>query len=144
VSGVLLALSFPKYGHPAFGWIALTPLLLSLVSARSLPRAFALGLVTGVVFFTGTLYWITRVMVMYGGLQAWVAVLVNAALIAYLALFPALFAMAVRRLLASHGPAALIASPLVWVATELGRTHLFTGFPWVLLGYSQTSVLPVA
>jgi apolipoprotein N-acyltransferase len=32
----------------------------------------------------------------------------------------------------------------VWVATELGRTRLFTGFPWVLLGYSQTDVLPVA
>ena len=24
-SGVLLALSFPKFGHPAFGWIALAP-----------------------------------------------------------------------------------------------------------------------
>ncbi len=32
----------------------------------------------------------------------------------------------------------------MWVATELGRTHVFTGFPWVLLGYSQTTVLPVA
>ena len=27
----------------------------------------------------------------------------------------------------------------VWVATELGRTYLFTGFPWVLLGYSQAT-----
>jgi apolipoprotein N-acyltransferase len=35
-------------------------------------------------------------------------------------------------------------APIVWVATEFGRTHLFTGFPWVLLGYSQASVLPVA
>ena len=39
---------------------------------------------------------------------------------------------------------ALLAAPLVWVATELGRTHLFTGFPWVLLGYSQATVLPIA
>ena len=30
------------------------------------------------------------------------------------------------------------------MATELGRTYLFTGFPWVLLGYSQASVLPIA
>ena len=37
-----------------------------------------------------------------------------------------------------------MAAPLVWVATELGRTYVFTGFPWVLLGYSQTTVLPIA
>ncbi len=107
-------------------------------------RAFALGVVCGSVYFAGTLYWITEVMVMYGGLQTWVAVLVNAALIAYLALFPAVFALIVRRLLVSHGRTSLLASPVVWVTTELGRTYLFTGFPWVLLGYSQTPVLPIA
>src|SRR5260221_13873816 len=90
-SGVLLALSFPKFGHPALAWIALAPLLLAL-SGTTLRRAFNLGLVTGLVYFTGTLYWITRVMVMYGDLSTWVAVLVNAALVAYLALFPAIFA----------------------------------------------------
>jgi len=107
-------------------------------------RAFLLGLLTGVVYFTGTLYWITRVMVIYGDLQTWVAVLVNAALVAYLAIFPALFAATTRRIVVVHGQRALIAAPVVWVATELGRTHLFTGFPWVLLGYSQATVLPVA
>ncbi len=103
-----------------------------------------LGLVTGVVYFSGTLYWITRVMVLYGDLQPWVAVLVNGALIAYLALFPAVFALVMRRVVIVHGRPALMAAPFVWVATELGRTHLFTGFPWVLLGYSQTTVLPIA
>jgi apolipoprotein N-acyltransferase len=107
-------------------------------------RAFVLGLVAGGVYFSGTLYWITRVMMVYGGLQAWVAVLVNAALIAYLALFPAIFAMVMRRLLAANGRTAMLAAPFVWTATELGRTHLFTGFPWVLLGYSQVTVLPIA
>ncbi len=107
-------------------------------------RAFALGLVAGAVYFSGTLYWITRVMMVYGGLQAWVAVLVNAALIAYLALFPAVFAMVMRRLLTATGRTAMLTAPFVWTATELGRTHLFTGFPWVLLGYSQVTVLPIA
>ena len=142
-SGVLLALSFPKFGHPAFGWIALTPLLVALGTA-TLWRAFALGLIAGLVYFTGTLYWITRVMVLYGDLQPWVAVLVNAALIAYLALFPAIFALLTRRITLAHGARAIIAAPLVWIATELGRTHLFSGFPWVLLGYSQVTVLPIA
>jgi apolipoprotein N-acyltransferase len=142
-SGVLLALSFPKFGHPAFGWIALAPLLVALARGGTLRRAFGLGLTTGIIYFAGTLYWITRVMVMYGNLAGWVAVLVNAALIAYLALFPALFAVVMRRIIAAHGPPAIMAAPLVWVATELGRTHLLTGFPWVLLGYSQASVVPI-
>jgi apolipoprotein N-acyltransferase len=106
--------------------------------------AFILGLTTGAVYFTGTLYWITNVMAVYGGLATIVAVLVNALLIAYLSLFPAIFAMVVSRLSAALGPRSLLIAPCAWVATELGRTYLLTGFPWVLLGYSQTTVLPVA
>jgi apolipoprotein N-acyltransferase len=124
-------------------WIALAPLLVALGGA-SLKRALGLGFVTGLVYFTGTLYWITRVMAVYGALQPFVAFLINALLVAFLALFPALFAVVVRRLVVSYGPRTLLIAPLVWVSTELGRTYVMTGFPWVLLGYSQVSVLPVA
>jgi apolipoprotein N-acyltransferase len=96
------------------------------------------------VYFTGTLYWITRVMVLYGGLQPAVGVLVNALLIVYLALFPALFALVTCRLGLRFGAVGIMLAPLVWVATELGRTHLLGGFPWVLLGYSQVRVIPIA
>jgi apolipoprotein N-acyltransferase len=142
VSGALFVLSFPKFGHPAFGWIALTPLLVALTGA-TLRRAFLLGLTTGIIYFTGTLYWITGVMAMYGGLQTWVAVLINAGLIAYLALFPALFALITRRIVMAYGRSVLMAAPVVWVATELGRAYI-TSFPWELLGYSQVTVLPIA
>ncbi len=136
------------------GWIALAPLLYALSgvasseSARShsasLRQAFVFGLLTGVVFFAGTLYWITHVMVVYGGITSWVGVLINALLITYLSLFPALFALATRHVVSRGGRWALMLSPFVWVANEVGRTYVFTGFPWVLLGYSQTTVLPVA
>lgn len=143
ISGVLLALSFPGYGYPALAWIALAPLLIAL-DRGTLPRACGLGLVAGLLYFSGTLYWITQVMVVYGGLHPAVAVSVNATLVAYLAVFPAVFAVVMWRIQLAFGHRALLAAPVVWVATELGRTHLFGGFPWVLLGYSQTSVLPVA
>jgi apolipoprotein N-acyltransferase len=142
-SGVLLACSFPSFGHPEVGWIALTPLVLAL-AAGSVWHAFFLGLATGFVYFVGTLYWITHVMHAYGGLALWTSVLVNAGLIGYLALFVAVFAAVTRRIVMSAGANGLLAAPLVWVMTELGRTHVLSGFPWVLLGYSQTSVLPVA
>src|SRR5882762_4635313 len=69
-SGLLLTLSFPKFGHPAFGWIALAPLLVALSSRVSLARAFLLGLTTGIIYLTGTLYWITGVMAVYGGFES--------------------------------------------------------------------------
>jgi apolipoprotein N-acyltransferase len=143
-SGALLALSFPKFGHPAFAWIALAPLLVALTLGNTtLRRAFSLGLLTGIVYFTGTLYWITGVMAKYGDMASWVAVPINALLVLYQAAFVAVFALVLRRIVVKHGFLALIAAPVVWVATELGRTHFLTGFPWVLLGYSQTSVLPI-
>lgn len=143
-SGVLLVLSFPKFGHPAFGWIALAPLLVAIMGRMSLLRAFALGLTSGAIYLFGTLYWLSTVMSRYGDINIAGAIVINALFVAYLALYPALFAVVMRRLAIALGPAALAAAPFVWTATELGRMYVFTGFPWVLLGYSQASVLPIA
>ena len=125
------------------------PLLLALrgtltPSPPSLQRAFAFGILSGIVYFTGTLYWITGVMVTYGGLTRPVAIIVNGLLVAYLALFPGLFAVGIATLRAGWGASALLLAPAVWVTTELGRMYLLGGFPWELLGYSQTPVLPIA
>jgi len=144
LSGILLALSFPKFGHPAIAWIALTPLLIALSRRVSLVRAFWLGLLTGALYLWGTLYWLSNVMTRYGDINFAASIAINALFIAYLALYPALFAVIIRRLTMAFGSAALIAVPFVWTATELGRMYIFTGFPWVLLGYSQSTVLPIA
>jgi apolipoprotein N-acyltransferase len=140
----VLVFSFPRFGHPAFAWIALAPLLVALGRRLTLGRSFLLGVTTGLVYFAGTLYWITHVMVVYGGLPTAVAVPVNAALVAYLAIYPAIFAVVVGRGVRAFGVTALMAAPFVWVATELGRAYFFTGFPWVLVGYSQVDALPIA
>ncbi len=96
LSGALIVGSFPSFGTPTLAWVALAPLLIALTRG-SLRHAFFLGLTTGIVYFVGTLYWVTNVMAEYGGLAVWTAMLVNALLIAYLALYPALFAMTMRR-----------------------------------------------
>ncbi len=145
LSGVLLALSFPKFGHPAAAWLALTPLIVAVLrrplTAR---RAFALGWLSGVVCFTGTLYWLVETMTTFGGLATPLAVFAAGLLVAYLSLFPAAFAVILGRLAKSFGTRALAIAPAVWVATELGRQYVWDGFPWTLLGYSQVTVLPIA
>ena len=144
LSGALLVLSFPSLGHPAAAWVALMPLLVVLQATRSLRLAFGLGLTTGAVHFAGTLPWLTQVMIEFGGLPLPVGVLLNGLLVAYLALFPAAFAVVVVWLCTRLGGWALLGAAPVWVTTELGRLWLFGGFPWELLGYSQTGVPPVA
>lgn len=149
LSGVLLALSFPKFGHPACAWLALTPLTVAIVRgpAPARPaarRAFFLGLVTGAVYFAGTLYWLVETMTTFGGLAIPLAAFAASLLVAYLSLFPAAYAFVLARLTTSFGTAALAIAPFVWVTTELGRQYVWDGFPWALLGYSQATILPVA
>ena len=145
LSGALLALSFPRYGHPAFAWIALVPLLVALTERRPPPlRAFLLGLTSGFVYFTGTLYWTGTVIRTFGGIPLPAAVLGVILLALYQGFFPALFALISRRLIARGGTGALFLSAAAWVATEFFRGIVFGGFPWVLLGDSQVTVLPVA
>jgi apolipoprotein N-acyltransferase len=144
LSGALLALSFPKHGHPAFAWIALTPLIIAVWSAFSTRRAFFLGLLCGAIYFWGTLYWLIETMTTFGGLSTITAVFAASLLVAYLSLFPAAFSFLLARSRRALGVSGLALAAPIWIATELGRQYLWDGFPWALLGYSQVTVLPVA
>src|SRR4029079_11700119 len=107
-------------------------------------RAFLLGLTSGFVYFAGTLYWTGTVIRTFGGIPLPAAVLGVILLALYQGFFPALFALISRRLIARGGLIALFLSAAAWIATEFFRGIVFGGFPWVLLGDSQVTVLPVA
>ena len=106
-------------------------------------RALILGLLTGAVYFSGTLYWLVDTMTTFGGLPTAGAIFAAGVLVAYLSLFPAAFAGILAFLHTRLGRRALLLAPAIWVATELGRQYIWDGFPWALLGYSQVTVLPI-
>jgi apolipoprotein N-acyltransferase len=110
---------------------------------RSATSTFVLGLVTGLVYFVGTVYWVVGVMRTFGSLSTSVAVLVGLLLASYLALYPAFFALLLRRAIQRFGEAGLWLAPVLWVATEWLRGVVGGGFPWVLLGASQATVTPI-
>ena len=83
-------------------------------------------------------------MAQYGGLSLPLAASIAGLLVAYLALFPAVFGFVSHALITRYGPRGLLLVPLAWTATEYGRLILFGGFPWVLLGYSQVPWLRLA
>ena len=129
--------------------MALAPLIVALAPRHRplqfLPRrALLLGFVAGLGYFGGTVYWTGTVVSQFGGLSWPVGVVVGALLVAYLSLFPALFALCLGWLGAKYGRRAILLAPAVWVTSELARTYFWSGFPWLLLGYSQTTVLPIA
>ena len=127
--------------------MALAPLMvassLAQSEGKSALRVVSLGWLGGVVYFTGTLYWVVGTIATYGGLPWFVAALVGALLVAYLAIYPALFAWLLGRAVRRFGVAGIWLAPFLWVATEWVRSSFGGGFPWALLGASQSRVIPV-
>jgi apolipoprotein N-acyltransferase len=82
-------------------------------------------------------------MSMYGGLPVVVSTLVAVLLASYLAMYPALFATMVAASVRRFGVSGVWFAPAFWVTTEWLRGIIGGGFPWVLLGTSQATVLPV-
>jgi apolipoprotein N-acyltransferase len=127
--------------------VALAPLLAVAWDCGrqgQLRRSFFLGWVAGFTYFAIALYWLVGVMTHYGGLSTPVAALVGALLMAYLGLFVAVASWIVAAGTRAFGASAVLLAPAAWVAGELGRTYVWSGFPWALLGYSQVTVLPIA
>lgn len=141
LAGGLLVLAFPKADLGFVGFIALVPLLIA-VRGTGWRKAARLGFVAGMVFFTGSLYWVIPTVVRYGGLP-WVAASGILVLLAgYLAVYFAGFAAGVA-VLRQRGAVFVLSTAGLWVTFELLRSHVFTGFPWNLLGHSQYRNLPL-
>lgn len=153
LSGALLVLSFPKYGHPAVAFIALVPLLVALAGwsghGGALPgvstrRGFGLGLIAGFIHYAGTVYWTGATVSTFGGIPPFVAVLVAGLLALYMAAYIAMFGAITAILVRRFDVLGLWLAPAVWVTTEYLRGILIGGFPWIPLGNTMVTLLPIA
>lgn len=129
------------------------PLLVALSGWRGRPgvrpgagarRGFLLGMVTGVVHYAGTLYWTSDVVHTYGGLGWPSALLAAAGLVLYMTVYLAGGAAVIGLFVQRLGVRGLWLAPAVWVAGEYARGHVLGGFPWIPLGASVVTLLPVA
>ena len=135
LSGFFLLACFPKLNLHALVWIATLPLLLVLAGEASPWRAFGWAYLSGAIFLAGSCYWFVEVTRQYGGLSLSLAL---TALLAFVVVFSVIFGafgLAVGGVARKSPALALLLSPFLWVAMELARTYLITGFPWNLLGY---------
>lgn len=143
LSGVLLAACFAPWEHANLVWIALTPLLWALWRGPrepSLARSAGLGATAGLVFYATAFSWLSELAPLF---EAPFLRGLPLLLGAYLALYPALWAMLISRpprveesgkgqslrhiVFAMRGAGA-------WVALEWARGWLLGGFGWNSLG----------
>jgi apolipoprotein N-acyltransferase len=117
-------------------------------SARTRRRAtaaagFLLGLASGFVYFAGTLYWTGTVIRTFGGIPLPAPSSASVFLGAVSGIFSRTLRAALEPLDRARGcPPGILFAPAAWVATEFSRGVVLGGFPWVLLGNSQVTVLP--
>lgn len=140
LSGLLLFACFPVIDWNILVWVACAPLLLALVTGRSWLQGFWLGYVAGAVFLSGSCYWFVSVMQGYGNLNPVVAAGVLGLFVIVFSTFYGILGLFETAVARRSVGAALILSPFLWVAMELARTYLITGFPWNLLGYAVRPV----
>lgn len=140
----------------AFGVLGFAPYYLYLASILSLigviyfislsdsPRSAALaGFTYGLGLFTVGIYWIYISLHTYGGMPSIMAAFFTFVLAAFLALFPAIVG-ALSKKLGSQPSTLIIATPVLWALADWIRSWIFTGFPWLTMGYSQVPASPLA
>jgi len=141
LSSLLLFLSFPKFGVGLFAWVALVPFFYAL-RGKTVWQGAATGFFIGMLFHVGLLYWIVYVIVAYGNLPYAAGIILMLLLAAYLSIYFALFAAALVHL-ENTGVPLILSAPALWVLLEFTKSHLFTGFPWENLAYSQYLYQPI-
>ena len=155
--GLLGVAAFAPFGLWPLGIFCWAGLYLLLRQPQSLRRALGVGFMFGLGQFLGGVSWVYVSMHDIGGMPAALALLATFLFAAYLALYPMLASGVFRLMHARTGeqPAHDVAlqiprllSPLLfaasWTAFEILRGMLFTGFPWLSLGYGQSPPSPLA
>ncbi len=128
----------------AFAPLALWPLAIALLfglfwlaSTEERPRrAAALGAVFGFAAFAAGTSWIAITLHNFANMDWALAEGAVALLAACCAVYPALALWLATRFFV--GNARLLALPVLWILGEWARARLFTGFPMLATGYTQT------
>ncbi|TAN72080.1 MAG: apolipoprotein N-acyltransferase, partial [Gallionella sp.] len=88
--------------------------------------------------FNAGIGWIYVALHDYGDMPMLLALPATFLFAAFLALFPALAGYAQARFQAANGLRAALVIPAIWVLIEWLRGTIFTGFPWLTLGYAHS------
>lgn len=137
LSGLIGTLAFAPFSFwPAFA-ITLTTLVWLLSRIDSTKQAFQYGFLSGLGFFASGVSWVYVSIAQYGQVGFLLSFLATFAFVCVMALFygAALAAACWLKQKLPTWPHSLLLAFSLLVA-EYTRSHIFTGFPWLLAGYT--------
>lgn len=132
-SGAVFSFALAPY---YYWWLAiLSPALLyASLRKRSAPQAFFIGWAYGFgLWFVGA-FWLYTSIHVYGDTSAFLSVLMIAFMALVMGLFTALQTWIYRRFF----PETPLTFAPLWIFFEWAKTWVFTGFPWLFVGYAFT------
>ncbi len=137
LGGAVMPYGFAPY-EIASASIASIILLLWCLGKKSKKSAFLVGLCYGLGMFGTGVNWVYVSIHNFGGAAPPLAMFITGLFILALSLFPAVKAyLLIYCFPKNNSLRTIVAFPALWVAFEILRGWLLTGFPWLYMGYSQ-------
>ncbi len=145
VLGALLVLAFAPFEFGLLAVLGLALLFQLLFRAGSARAAALSGYAFGLGLLGFGVFWLRISINQFGGVSPPLGLFLTVLFVVVIAGYFALAAWLAWRLGGERSEQRfmLLAAPSAWLAVELLRAYLFTGFPWLSLGYSQID-LPLA
>jgi len=125
---------WPLFYVPLASFAILVWLWLRASSAR---EAAWIGFAFGAALFLGGVSWVYVSLHDFGMMPAPLAAIATVLFCAFLSLYPAVAGYLQSRIGGAAALRALVLIPGLWTLAEWLRGWIFTGFPWLALGYSQ-------
>lgn len=140
---LLFFFSFPKFGCGYFAWIMFVPWFYKIYKFRHNNRTtlyvFKKSLLIGLLLYSGIFYWVVPTFQVAGE-----SIIVGILSMLFLSLYCSLyFAIFCIFLFPSISMANVLKMSSLWVLLEIIRGNILSGFPWMLVGYSQYKFLPL-
>jgi apolipoprotein N-acyltransferase len=144
LTGILVAISFPRVGLGYLAWVAYIPLIAFVFKTGTSARAFLGGFIAGFVALFALLLWIPDVLIRHGGFSTFLAWFAFGLLVSVLACYPAAACALTKYLTRRGGATCFLLFPAVWIVLEYAQSlSPFGGLPWILAGYSQSDCLSI-
>jgi len=135
MGGILFPLSFLPFNFDLIIFISLLLFLKSLDGA-DLKTAFSVGWIFGVAVFGLGVGWI-QISIHQFGIPYWaLSFSLTFLFVTLMALYYAILGQCIS-LIRISSPLYIIAIPCLWFLVEYVRSNFLTGFPWLLVGYTQ-------